>query len=101
MKYFPLLLVLALCVIPAQLGSAQSLSLKDHVEVGLFADCFRLGRTDAALNYIGLGGRLAFNLHPNAQIEGEMAYDFDRNYTNTFNNLVTTELVKVKTTFRF
>ena len=66
---------------PAQLGSAQSLSLKDHGEVGLLADYFRSDRTDATLNYVGLGGRLAFNLHPNAQIEGEMAYDFDRNYT--------------------
>lgn len=69
----------------------------DHVEVGAFADYFRLDRTDPSLNYAGLGGRLAFNLHPNVQIEGEMAYDFDRSYTNIFTNGVTQELVPSKT----
>ena len=49
----------------------------DHVEVGAFADYFRLDRTEPNLNYAGVGGRLAFNLRPTVQIEGEMAYDFE------------------------
>jgi hypothetical protein len=69
----------------------------EHVEVGAFADYFRLDRTEPNLNYAGVGGRLAFNLRPSAQIEGEMAYDFDRSYTNTFTNGVTEQLVPSKT----
>jgi hypothetical protein len=58
----------------------------DHVEVGVFADYFRVDRTDPSLNYAGLGGRVGFNLRPNVQLEGEMAYDFDRSYNNPFND---------------
>ena len=68
----------------------------DHVEVGGFIDYFRLGQTPS-LNYAGLGGRLAFNLRPNTQIEAEMAYDFDRSYTNIFRNGITQQLVPSKT----
>jgi hypothetical protein len=96
MKYVYLALVAALCIIPAQLGVAQSLK-DDHIEIGVFADYFRLDRTDPSLNYAGLGGRIGFNVHPNIQLEGEMAYDFDRNYTNTFDNGITTQLVTSKT----
>jgi hypothetical protein len=67
------------------------------LEVGAFADYFRLDRTTPTLNYAGLGGRLAFNLRPSTQIEAEMAYDFDRSYTNTFTNGITQELVPSKT----
>jgi hypothetical protein len=69
----------------------------DHVEVGAFADYFRLNRSDPSLNYAGLGARLAFNLRPNTQIEGEMAYDFDRSYTNVFTNGISQQLVPSKT----
>ena len=69
----------------------------DHVEVGAFADYFRLDRTEPNLNYAGLGGRVAFNLRPSVQIEGEMAYDFDRSFTNTFTNGVIEQLVPSKT----
>jgi hypothetical protein len=96
MKYVYLALVVALCLISAQVGFAQSLK-EDHVEIGVFADYFRLDRTDPSLNYAGVGGRIGFNVHPNIQLEGEMAYDFDRNYTNTFDNGITTELVTSKT----
>jgi hypothetical protein len=96
MKYVYLALVAALCIISAQLGVAQSLK-DDHIEIGVFADYFRLDRTDPSLNYAGLGGRIGFNVHPNIQLEGEMAYDFDRNYTNTFDNGITTQLVTSKT----
>jgi len=42
------------------------------------------------INFIGVGGRLGVNVHPNVQLEAEMAYDFKRNYTNTFNNGLST-----------
>lgn len=65
----------------------------DHVEVGVFADYFRFANAEPQRNFVGLGGRVAFNVHRDIQLEAEMAYDFKRNFTNTFSDGVTTELV--------
>lgn len=65
----------------------------DHGEVGAFADYLNLSTTDPHINFVGVGGRAAFNVHPNVQIEAEMSYDFKRNFTSTFSNGVTTQLV--------
>lgn len=65
----------------------------DHVEVGAFVDYFRLSDSSPAENFVGVGGRAAFNVHRDIQIEAEMAYDFKRNFTNTFSNGASTEVV--------
>jgi hypothetical protein len=65
----------------------------DHVEVGVFADYFRFSDAEPARNFVGLGARAAFNVNRDIQLEAEMAYDFKRNFTSTFTNGVTTELV--------
>jgi hypothetical protein len=65
----------------------------DHVEFGVFADYFRFSQTKPVSNFIGLGARAAVNLHPSVQLEAEMAYDFKRNFTNTFTNGVTSTTV--------
>jgi hypothetical protein len=83
MKRLVLSAVLVLCFANPRFIFAQAIK-GDHVEVGAFADYFRLDRTDPSLNYAGVGGRLAFNLRPSAQLEAEMAYDFDRSYNNPF-----------------
>ena len=99
MKRVSLLAVVAFCLSTAAFVSAQTSSAVngDHVEIGAFADYFRLGHTSPSINYAGLGGRLAFNLRPSVQLEGEMAYDFDRSYTNVFTDGVTQQLVPSKT----
>jgi hypothetical protein len=66
---------------------------ENHFEVGAFADYFRFNDPGPLRNFVGLGGRAAFNVSPSVQIEGEMGYDFKRNYTNTFTNGVTTTFV--------
>jgi hypothetical protein len=68
----------------------------DHVEVGAFVDYFRLGETSPARNYLGLGGRVAFNVHRDIQLEAEMAYDFKRNYTATYNDGVNSTTVDAR-----
>lgn len=69
----------------------------DHVEVGAFADYYRQSDpSNPPINFIGLGGRAGFNVRPSIQMEAEMAYDFRRNYTNTFTNGVTTTDVPSK-----
>ena len=58
----------------------------EHVEVGVFANYFRLSRNNVDVNFLGLGGRAGFNVHRNVQIEAEMAYDFERAYNSEFRN---------------
>jgi hypothetical protein len=43
----------------------------DHVEVGVFADYMNFSATDPHINFVG--GRAAFNVHPNVQLEAEMS----------------------------
>lgn len=77
MKRLALLLLCACCFVP--LAAAQSL---DHVEAGVFADYFRISQTDT--NQVGLGGRVGFHVFPHVKLEAEMAYDFDRAFTESF-----------------
>jgi hypothetical protein len=81
-----------LFIVPAVVAQNTS---EGHGEAGIFAEYFRFNDPGpSSSNYIGLGGRAAFNVHPNVQIEGEMGYDFERNYTSTFSNGVTTANVQ-------
>lgn len=75
------------------LPSAVMAQDSDHVEVGVFADYLNLSATDPHINFVGVGGRAAFNVHPNVQLEAEMAYDFKRNFTSVFSNGVSTQIV--------
>src|SRR4029077_19971912 len=75
------------------LPSALMAQSSDHVEVGVFADYMNFSATDPHINFVGVGGRAAFNVHPNIQLEAEMSYDFARNFTSTFSNGVTTQFV--------
>lgn len=80
MKRIAMILALGtLVALPAAL-----LAQKDHGEVGVYADYFRLSPGSTATNYVGLGGRVAFNIRPAVAIEAEMNYDFARNFTSTF-----------------
>jgi hypothetical protein len=42
---------------------------------------------------VGVGGRAAFNVRSNVQIEAEMAYYFKRNFTTTFSDGVNTQFL--------
>src|SRR4029077_1744331 len=48
------------------------------------------------INFVGLGGRVAFNVRPSLALEGEMSYDFKRNTTSVFSNGVTTQFVTTR-----
>ncbi len=75
MKRVALLLFLAGWLVP--LVSAQ-----DHVQVGAYADYFRLSQTRN--NMVGLGGRAAFKAFPHVMLEAEMSYDFQQAFTEGF-----------------
>src|SRR6267154_1141501 len=57
---------------------------QDHVVVGVYADYFRLSQTDT--NFAGVGGRLGVGLGRHLMLEGEMSYDFNQVFTETFEN---------------
>ena len=64
-------------------ANPQSPYTDNHGEVGAFADYFRYTPPGANINFVGVGGRVGFNVHPNIALEAEMSYDFARNYTTT------------------
>jgi hypothetical protein len=55
---------------------------ENHGEFAVFGDLFRVKpKGGNAVNFVGLGGQIAFNVHPNIALEASMSYDFDQNYT--------------------
>jgi len=78
----------------SQLLAQDSNSSGDHFEGGVFADYFNLSRTSPHINFVGLGARAAFNVNPRVQIEAEMSYDFERNFSSVFSNGITSQLVR-------
>lgn len=93
MKRFLGIMITAVFFAAPMIAAAQESGRTDHAEVGIFAEYFRFNDPGPNSNYIGLGGRAAFNVHPNLALEAEMGYDFERNYTSTFSNGVTTATV--------
>ncbi len=87
------LAIIGFCFAIPSIAMAQTY---DHGEVGVFADYFRLDVTSPKINFVGVGGRASFNVHPNVALEAEMAYDFKRNFTSTFSDGVTTEFVNTR-----
>jgi hypothetical protein len=86
-----LVLLITSIFLAAPMLTAQD---SDHVEVGAFVDYFRLSNNAAPVCYVpGVGGRAAFNVNPDVQLEAEVADDFKRNYTNTFSNAISGETV--------
>lgn len=84
-------LVLSIAAI-APAASAQSSDDKNHGNFGVFADFTRLQPAD--LNMFGVGARLGVNVHPHVVLEGEMAYDFERNKTQTITSGLTSTTVR-------
>lgn len=81
MKRFGLLLLVVLLV---ALGGwlAPAASAQDQIQAGVYADFFRLNQTRT--NLAGLGGRLGLGGGRHLQFEGEISYDFDQAFTETF-----------------
>jgi hypothetical protein len=82
MKRLVFLFILAGWLVP--LASAQE---TEHIQVGVFADYFRLGQTDT--NFGGLGARLGVVAYRSLKLEGEMSYDFDQAFTEQIRDTTT------------
>jgi hypothetical protein len=51
----------------------------NHGVAGIYGDYFRLNATGT--DYLGIGGRVGFNVAPRVQLEGQMTYDFEQSFT--------------------
>jgi hypothetical protein len=70
---------------------APALLAPDLVEIGAFADYFRLDTTPVE-NFAGIGGRAAVGIRPSIQSGSHLClYDFQRSYTQTCSNGISTE----------
>jgi hypothetical protein len=84
MKRIAILSALALCVaMIAPRASAQMEDNKNHGNFGVFFDYNRLGGIQGTHpNMFGIGARLGVNVQRHVVLEGEMAYDFERDVTS-------------------
>jgi len=74
--------------------AVESRSTLNHAEVGIYGDYLRFSPGTESTNFVGLGARAAFNVHPNVAIEGQMSYGFERSYSSTFQGGGTTTIVR-------
>lgn len=89
MKRIAIIVGLGLCLALPSWTAAQ----EDHGEVGAFADYLRFAPANSVTNFVGVGGRLGINVSSHVALEGEMNYDFKRNFTNPSTNGISTSFV--------
>jgi hypothetical protein len=95
MKRFAILIALAVCfaaIAPAASAQSSNSDDKNHGNLGVYLDFTRVNPAD--LNMFGVGARLGVNIRPHIVLEGEMAYDFERNKSQTINNGVISNTVR-------
>ncbi len=85
-----------LMAVPSWLAAQEGGGDYNHATVGIFADYFRFSPGSRTTNFVGFGARAGFNVSSHVQLEGEMNYDFERNFTSTFSNGATTSFVTTK-----
>jgi hypothetical protein len=85
-KIMWLAMVGLLIAAPSWLAAQEGGSDYDHGSVGIFADYFRFTPGSHTTNFVGFGARAAFHMSHHVSLEGEMNYDFERNYTYVCNN---------------
>jgi hypothetical protein len=73
---------------------------QESIALGAFANYFRLSDTDHR-HFAGLGGRLSGSVSPHVQFEGELAYDFEQVFTETFTDPSTGVVVFQRSPIRF
>lgn len=77
------LVAAGLAVLLAAPASLLAQRTYDHGEVEAYGDLFRVAPAGTtAVNYLGLGGRVGFNVGKYMALEAEMSYSFEQNYTN-------------------
>jgi hypothetical protein len=73
---------------PSWLAAQEGGTDYDHGSVGIFADYMRFSPGARTTNFVGFGARAGFHVSHHVALEGEMNYDFERNFTTICNNCV-------------
>jgi hypothetical protein len=73
--------VLTVCLFASRVDAQE----QEHLQVGVFADYFNTSQTSTSS--FGVGGRLAVPVFWGLKLEGEMAYDSDRVFTEGFGSI--------------
>jgi hypothetical protein len=94
MKRFALLLLL----VGAGFAPGAFAQDNEHVQVGVFSDYLRLSQTDSDL--LGVGGRASFVAYKRLKFEAEMAYDFNKAFTEDFTDPTGTSVAFQRTDLR-
>lgn len=90
------LLVLPSGLMAQVIHTGESSGTENHGEFGVYADYFHFSPDNLSGNFVGVGGRLGFNMNPSLALEAEMNYDFARNFTTTTSNGATTTFVRTR-----
>jgi hypothetical protein len=69
---------------------------QSRVEVGIFLDSLDISQTST--NNLGLGARAGFRVHQNVMLEAELAYDYGLNFTETYLDITTGNIVAIERT---
>jgi hypothetical protein len=86
-RVFLIATLTALLTAPSWMVAQEGHGDYNHGSVGIFADYFRFAPTsNSHTNFVGFGARAAFNANRLVQLEAEMNYDFERNFTTINNN---------------
>jgi hypothetical protein len=89
MKKFMWMAMVGLLIAAPSLLAAQECGPDyDHGSVGIFADYMRFSPGARTTNFIGFGARAGFHVSQHVALEGEMNYDFERNYTTVCDGCV-------------
>lgn len=82
MKRIPGAITILAIVLALTLLAPAVFAQEEHGDIGVFADLTRLHHLNDS-NFWGAGGRVGFNLNKWVQLEGSMAYDFERQFSTT------------------
>jgi hypothetical protein len=77
-------------------GSSSTLHAQARVEVGLLLDYLSISQTNT--DNFGLGGRFGYRVHRNVMMEGELAYGYGVNFSETYRNVTNGDLTAIEQT---
>jgi hypothetical protein len=89
-----------LAAAPSWLAAQEGGGDYNHASVGIFADYFRFSPGSFTTNFVGFGARAGFHASSHVQIEGEMNYDFEQNFTTVCGNCTGASTTFVRTKLR-
>ena len=74
-------------------GSCSWSFAQKRAEAGVFIDYIGIAKTNT--DNFGVGGRFGYRIHRNIMMEGELAYDYGINFTETYRNITNGDIIAI------